>query len=70
MKFFKPALIILALVALTFTVRASKISFNKEVKQSVKGDQQNKSNSLPVNDDLLFAFTAIVSLGGYMIFKK
>ncbi|MEJ5996385.1 hypothetical protein WG904_18295 [Pedobacter sp. Du54] len=70
MKFLKPALIILTLVAITFTVSASKISFNKEVKLSVKADKQNTSKSLPVNGDLLFAFTAIASLGGYMAFKK
>ena len=70
MKFLKPALIILTLVAITFTVSANKISFNKEVKQQVKGSTQNTPKPLPVNDDLLFAFTAIASLGGYMVFKK
>ncbi|RZL34582.1 MAG: hypothetical protein EOP00_31370 [Pedobacter sp.] len=70
MKFLKPALIILSLLALTFTVRGSKISFNKEVNQSIKLEQKGTSEALPIHGDLLFAFTAIASLGGYIVFKK
>ena len=65
MKFLKPALIILTVIGLTYTVSASKVSFNR-----LTHSQAAASTALPVNGDLLFAFTAIFSLGGYMAFKK
>ncbi len=67
MKFLKPLLIILTLVALTYTVSASKVSFNNIANTLT---EIPTPTTLPVNNDLLFAFTAIVSLGGYMVFKK
>lgn len=71
MKFLKPVLIILTLIALTYTVSARKVSFNRVMDKPTVANSQNKtSTSLPVNGDLLFAFTAIASLGGYMVFKK
>ncbi len=70
MKFLKPIFIILAIVALTYTVSAQKVSFNKLEDKSVEVPTQNTPVSLPVNGDLLFALTAIASLGGYMVFKK
>lgn len=65
MKFLKPILIILTLVALTYTVSAS--NFNK-IGNAIT--ELPTPTTLPVNNDLLFALTAIVSLGGYMVFKK
>jgi len=71
MKFLKPAFIILTLIALTYTVSASKVSFNRLASTSVESKSKSTSSTtLPVNGDLLFAFTAIASLGGYMAFKK
>jgi hypothetical protein len=68
MKFLKPVLIILILVALTYTVSASNVSFN-EIVTSKLASSPNPT-SLPIHGDLLFAFTAIFSLGGYMVLKK
>ncbi len=65
MKFLKPLFIILTLLALTYTVSAS--NFNK-IGNAIT--ELPTPTTLPVNNDLLFAFTAIVSLGGYMVFKK
>lgn len=71
MKFLKPVLIILTVIALTYTVSARKVSFNQLASEVTAASNQNKpTTSLPVNGDLLFAFTAIASLGGYMVFKK
>ncbi len=69
-KFLKPILIILTIVALTYTVSASKVSFNKLTSTTEVSKNQTTSPSLPVNGDLLFAFTAIASLGGYLALKK
>ena len=65
MKFLKPILIILAVIALTYSVSAREVSFNRLADKLTV-----PSKTLPVNGDLLFAFTAIFSLGGYMVFKK
>lgn len=70
MKFLKPILIILAVIALTYSVSAREVSFNKLTINQVALTTQSTSKTLPVNGDLLFAFTAIFSLGGYMAFKK
>ena len=71
MKFLKPILVSLILIALTYTVSANKISFNKFSSQPLKVDsKQRASTNLPINGDLLFAFTAIASLGGYITLKK
>ena len=67
MKFLKPALIILIVMALTYSVSARKVSFNRLINNQVL---PITSKTLPINGDLLFAFTAIFSLGGYMVFKK
>ena len=70
-KFLKPILIILTVIALTYTVSARKVSFNQLASEvTATSNQNNPTPSLPVNGDLLFAFTAIASLGGYMVFKK
>lgn len=66
MKFLKPALILLTILALTYTVSANKISFNKLTDRSTP----TAPASLPVKGDLVFALTAIATLGGYMVFKK
>ena len=65
MKFLKPILIILAVIALTYSVSAREVSFNRLADKLIV-----PSKTLPINGDLLFAFTAIFSLGGYMVFKK
>ncbi|MBC7615091.1 MAG: hypothetical protein H7202_03395 [Pedobacter sp.] len=65
MKFLKPILIILAVIALTYSVSAREVSFNRLTDKLTP-----PSKTLPINGDLLFAFTAIFSLGGYMAFKK
>lgn len=70
MKFLKPVLIILTFIAFTYTVSAHKVSFNGLGSKAVEVAAQNAPVSLPVNGDLLFALTAIASLGGYMVFKK
>ena len=70
MKFLKPLLIILTVIGLTYSVSASKVSFNRLTNNQVVLATQSTSKTLPVNGDLLFAFTAIFSLGGYMAFKK
>lgn len=70
MKFLKPTLIVLAFVAITYTVSAHKVSFNHLTNKSVEAHHPNKPISLPVHGDLLFAFAAIASLGGYMALKK
>lgn len=67
MKFLKHIVIILALVAITYTVSARKVSFNEVISEAV---ETPVPTTLPINGDLLFAFTAIASLGGYIAFKK
>lgn len=67
MKFFKPVLIIFTLAALTYVLSANKVSLNKNVSKVTEASQPT---ALPVHGDLLFAFTAIASLGGYLVFKK
>ena len=67
MKFLKPILVILTVIALSYSVSATEVSFNRLTENQVV---PVTSKTLPVNDDLLFAFTAIFSLGGYMVFKK
>lgn len=70
MKFLKPILFLLAFVALTYTVSAHKVSFNHLTNKSVEAPTPNAPVSLPIHGDLLFAFAAIASLGGYMALKK
>ena len=71
MKFLKPVLLILTIFALTYTVSANNVSFNKLTKVPAQiSNQHKKSGSLPVHGDLIFAITAIATLGGYMAFKK
>jgi len=68
MKFLKAVLIILIVVTITYTVNASNISFNHLSSTTLAVN--TTSQALPINGDLLFAFTAIASIGGYQIFKK
>lgn len=65
MKFLKPILVLVIVVALTYTVSASNVSFNQLLVNNTKS-----TTNLPVNGDLLFALSAIVSLGGYLVIKK
>lgn len=67
MKFLKSVLILLTLVAVTYIVSASKVSLSKIANKST---ETSSTTTLPVHGDLLFAFTAIASLGGYIAFKK
>ena len=64
MKFLKPALLLITILTLTYTVSANKVSFNhlNVTKQA--------ANSLPLNGDLFFAFGAIASIGSYLLIKK
>lgn len=64
MKFLKPTFVIIIILALTYTVSASKSSFNALT------STKNTVTDLPLNGDLLFAFAAIATLGGYLAFKK
>ncbi len=71
MKFLKPILVSFILVALTYTVSANKTSFVKFSNKLQQEDtKQPLSTSLPVHRDLIFALTAIASLGGYIALKK
>lgn len=67
MKTFKPLLLIFALIAITLTVKANKFENESQIKKTTP---IHKSTQLPVNRDLVFALTAIVSLGGYIALKK
>ena len=64
MKFLKPALLLITILAVTYTVSANKVSFNH------LAVNQQGTTALPVNGDLLFAFAAIASLGSYLLIKK
>lgn len=64
MKLLKPALVILFVLALTYTVMAG------QTQSTHIAHTAENTLSLPVHGDLLFAFTAIFSLSGYLIFKK
>jgi hypothetical protein len=64
MKFLKPALLLITILAVTYTVSAHKVSFNHLPISS------QVTTALPLNGDLLFAFIAIASLGGYLLIKK
>lgn len=64
MKFLKPALLLITILAVTYTVSANKVSFNHLTVS------QQGTTSLPLNGDLLFAFVAIASLGSYLLIKK
>ncbi len=68
MKFLKPVLIILILVAITYTVSASNVSFNEIITNKLT--TSNTPTTLPIHGDLLFAFTAIFSISGYIVLKK
>lgn len=70
MKFLKPVLILFSIVALTYTVSARNVAFNQDTISPIALSSKKQPVSLPVNGDLIFAFTAIATLGGYMIFKK
>ncbi len=65
MKFLKPILVLVIVVVLTYTVSASNVSFNQ-----LMIDNTKTPTNLPLNGDLLFALSAIASLGGYLVFKK
>ena len=64
MKFLKPALLLITILAVTYTVSANKVSFNHLTVS------QQGTTALPLNGDLLFAFVAIASLGSYLLIKK
>jgi hypothetical protein len=64
MKFLKPALLLITILAVTYTVSASKVSFNRLT------ISEQATTALPLNGDLFFAFVAIASLGSYLLFKK
>ncbi|HTM98371.1 MAG TPA: hypothetical protein VL088_06505 [Pedobacter sp.] len=65
MKFLKPTLVLITILVLTYTVSASNVSFNHLVVSN-----QATTTALPLNGDLLFAFGAIASIGGYLALKK
>ena len=70
MKFFKPLVIIIAFIALAYTVSAHTIKFNTLGDKAVETQTTKQPQQLPVHGDLLFALTAIASIGGYMALKK
>lgn len=81
MKFLKPILLIVTVLALTYTVSAANKSFKGSLNNSAKTsasvltfngnpDIQQETKELPLNGDIMFAFIAIASLGSYLAFKK
>ncbi|RZK41400.1 MAG: hypothetical protein EOO90_11425 [Pedobacter sp.] len=71
MKLLKPILVIFTFLALTYSVSANKTSGTTST-SILPVAKQVKSNegALPVNNVLLFAFSAIATMGGYMFFKS
>ena len=90
MKFLKPTLVIITILALTYTVNANNLIF-KEVNTQIANKttieqitfngnlnhsailgtvDNNQPSTLPLNNDILFAFTAIATLSAYLVFKR
>lgn len=79
MKLLKPVLMILFILAFTYSVKAgithSHLSvFHtpavSAVQPTLANPSANVTETLSVHGDLFFAFIAIVSLSGYLVFKK
>lgn len=81
MKFLKPILLMITVLALTYTVSAANKSFKGSLNNSIKTnasiltfngspDIQHDAKELPLNGDIMFAFIAIASISTYLAFKK